>query len=274
MSDGADRSDNDRGDDTRDDRTRDLDRARRALSEAMDLAMWHHRNGVEVEYKDGGSPVTIADREVDRLLRRLLPEDGEGWLSEESPDGEERLSQHRVWVVDPVDGTRSFVAGRQDFAVSIALLVDGQPVLGAVGMPAQGVQIVGAVGHGVETDGTFDWAPEWQRERAKERPSVLASRSEMRRGDWKALEPHVTLQPVGSIAFMLAAVAAGEADATWTKYPKHEWDVAAGAALIHAAGGECWLPRGGHMKWNRNRPRFLSFAGAGPGQRARVAEHL
>ena len=236
--------------------------------------MLHHERGVEVEYKDGGSPVTVADREIDRLLRSRLPEDGEGWLSEESPDDEHRLSQHRVWVVDPVDGTRSFVAGREDFAISIALLVDRQPVLGAVGIPAQGVQIVGAVGHGVETDGSLNWEAEWQRERAGDRPSVLASRSEMKRGDWKAIAPHVALQPVGSIALMLAAVAAGEADATWTKYPKHEWDVAAGAALIFAAGGECWLPRGGHMLWNRNRPRFLSFAGAGPGRKARVAEHL
>lgn len=249
---------------------RDVQRAKQALEEAMQLATWHAERGVEVEYKDGGSPVTAADREIDQLLRTQLPEAGDGWLSEETPDNDARLSCDRVWVVDPVDGTRSFVAGRSDYSVSIALLIDSQPVLGAVGAPGQGVQIVGGVGHGVQVTGEFDW----QFPVDDQKPRVLALRSEMRRGDWKHLEDCISIQPVGSIALMVAAVAAGSADATWTKYPKHEWDVAAGAALMHAASGECWLPRGGHMLWNRNRPRFLSFAAAGAEQRARINEHL
>ncbi len=61
---------------------------------------------------------------------------------------------------------------------------------------------------------------------------------------------------------------------TWTLHPKHEWDVAAGAALVRGAGGEVWLPRGGHLLWNRARPRFRSFAAAGPGQRERAAALL
>ena len=249
---------------------RDILRAKQALEAAMDLARWHADRGVEAEYKKGGSPVTVADREIDQLLRKQLPEVGDGWLSEESPDDEARLACDRVWVVDPVDGTRSFLAGRSDYSISIALLIDRQPVLGAVGAPAQGVQIVGGVGHGVELQGE----PHWQLDDRAQKPRVLASRSEMDRGDWKHLEEQVSLQPVGSIAYMLAAVAAGRADATWTKYPKHEWDVAAGAALIHAANGECWLPRGGHMLWNRSRPRFISFAAAGPEQRERIADCL
>jgi myo-inositol-1(or 4)-monophosphatase len=236
----------------------------------MQLATWHAERGVEAEYKDGGSPVTVADREIDELLRAQLPESGDGWLSEESPDNEQRLSCERVWVVDPVDGTRSFVEGQSDYSVSIALLINRQPVLGAVGAPGQGVQIVGAVGHGVEILGE----PDWQWSGDDQRPRVLALRSEIKRGHWQHLEDRVSIQPVGSIAYMLAAVAAGCADATWTKYPKHEWDVAAGAALLHAVNGECWLPRGGHMLWNRKRPRFLSFAGAGSEQRSRIADHL
>ena len=70
------------------------------------------------------------------------------------------------------------------------------------------------------------------------------------------------------VAGLLALVAAGFADATWTLWPKHEWDVAGGAALVLAAGGEVWLPRGGHLLWNRARPRFRSFAAAGVGCRA------
>ena len=106
---------------------RDLQRAEQALEQAMQLASWHAKRGVAVEYKEGGSPVTIADREIDEQLRLALPETGDGWLSEESPDDDARQSCRRVWVVDPVDGTRSFVAGRPDYAVSIALLIDRQP---------------------------------------------------------------------------------------------------------------------------------------------------
>ena len=249
---------------------RDLERVSAALVQAMDLARSHAVRGVEAEYKDGGSPVTVADREIDELLSRILPESSDGWLSEESLDSEVRLSRSRVWVVDPIDGTRSFVAGRTDYSVSIALLIDGHPVLGAVGAPAHDVQIIGGAGLGVQVKGT----PEWDWSGDPERPRLLASRSEVKRGDWDHLENAAEIKPVGSIAYMLALVAAGCAEATWTKYPKHEWDVAAGAALVYAAGGECWLPRGGHMRWNRNRPRMLSFAAAGKGQRERISDLL
>lgn len=248
---------------------RDLERAQQALEQAMELALWHGEQGVEVEQKADGSPVTAADREINAFLQDTLPEAEDGWLSEESPDDLDRLQSRRVWVVDPVDGTRSFVAGRPDYSISIALLIDRQPVLGAVGAPAHGVRIVGGAGLGVRVTGEPDW--QWS-DGVLPQLRLFASRSEMRRGDWQAATKHASIQPVGSIAYMMALVAAGVADATWTQYPKHEWDVAAGAALVHAAGGECWLPRGGHMLWNRNRPRFLSFAAAGRDQRARVTE--
>lgn len=244
---------------------RDLARAEQALHEALALADAHAKKGVEVEYKDGGSPVTEADRAIDSMLREALPEPGDGWLSEESLDGPERQDCRRVWVVDPIDGTRSFVAGRSDYSVSIGLLIDRLPVLGAIGSP-DGVCVVGAVGHGVRVEGTpgTPWTESSQELR------LLASRSEMRRGDWQHLTARASIHPVGSVAYKLALVAAGFADATWTKYPKHEWDVAAGAALVLAAGGDIWLPRGGHMLWNRNRPRFLSFAAAQAGKRAAI----
>lgn len=248
---------------------RDLERAERALHVGMELALQHARAGVEVEYKDGGSPVTIADREIDVLLRRELVEAGDGWLSEESPDDGARLGCERVWVVDPLDGTRSFVNGRKDYSVSIALLVDGKPVLGAVGSPANGVTVIGGPGHGLQVEGQ----PEWQLRSVPDRPRVVMSRSEMKHGEAKHLEGKLPLQPVGSAAYKLALVAGGFADATWTMWPKHEWDVAAGAALVLAVGGDVWLPRGGHLLWNRKRPRFVSFAAAQPGFR-KLAERF
>ena len=249
---------------------RDFERAESALCAAMELALRHAADGVDVEYKDGGSPVTAADREIDQLLRAALVESGDGWLSEESLDDDARQSCSRVWVVDPLDGTRSFIEGLDDYAVSIALLVDRQPVLGAVGSPANGVTIIGGRGHGVVVSG----APAWQLTGDAARPRVVMSRSEMEHGAARGLAAKLPVQPVGSAAYKLALVAGGFADATWTMWPKHEWDVAAGAALILAAGGEVWLPRGGHLLWNRSRPRFRSFAGARAGVRAVMARYV
>lgn len=248
----------------------DLARARDALDAAGEVLLRHAAAGVAREQKAGGGLVTAADREVDALLHRLLPLPGDGWLSEEREDDAARLGRRRVWVVDPLDGTREFVAGRPEYAVSIALLCDGQPVLGAVGNPARGVQVFGGPGLGTVLHG--DPALAWSA--ANGRPRVLASRSEQRRGEWQRWQDQAHLVPLGSIAYQLALVAAGVADMTWTLWPKHEWDVAAGAALVLGAGGDVWLPRGGHLRWNRSRPRFLSFAAARAGERERAAALL
>jgi len=243
---------------------RDLERAEEALDAAMALALRCAAAGVTVEKKADDSPVTAADREIDGLLRDALVEPGDGWLSEESEDDPSRLERDRVWVVDPIDGTGSFAAGRRDYSVSIGLLVGGRPALGAVGSPANGVKVVGGPGFGLQVSG----APSWKLRAAPGKPRVVMSRSEMKHGEARGLDERVPVQPVGSAAYKLALVAAGFADATWTMWPKHEWDVAAGAALVLAADGEVWLPRGGHLRWNRPRPRFRSFAAARAGCRA------
>lgn len=228
----------------------------------------HAGDHVPYELKDGTSPVTAADREIDVMLRALLPSPGDGWLSEESDDDERRLGCRRVWVVDPLDGTRSFVGNRPEYATSIALLVDGEPVLGAIGNPATGFVVSGGRGLGVEIEGALQLP--WPEPAAGLR--VLVSRSEWQRGEWAHLPATgCTVLPMGSVAYKLALVAGGAADATLTLHPKHEWDVAAGAALVREMGGELWLPRGGHLLWNRSRPRFLSFAAARAGVREQLA---
>ncbi len=239
----------------------DLAHAIAAAGLAAEVLRRHAAGPFEVEWKDRGSPVTAADREVDVLLRAFLPSPGDGWLSEESDDDLARLQHRRVWVVDPLDGTRAFVAGRPDYSVSIALLVDAAPVLGVVANPATGIVVAGGPGLGVQLRGELrlPWGA------ADARPRLLVSRSEWKQGEWESMAAACQLLPLGSVAWELALVAVGAADATCTFHPKHEWDVAAGAALVAATGGELWLPRGGHLKWNRQRPRFLSFAAARPG---------
>lgn len=250
-------------------RRADLERAEAALREAMAVLRDFASRPIEYRQKPGGGPVTAADLAADATLRALLPRGDDAWLSEESEDDPARLAAHRVWVVDPLDGTRSFVAGRPDYAVSIALVEAGEPVLGAIGCPVTGLCVLGSLETGVVVQDaeTVPWP-------AGAGLRVLASRSEMRRGEWDPWLERCRVLPVGSVARKLALVAAGCADGTWTLQPKHEWDVAAGAALVRAAGGEVWLPRGGHLLWNRPRPRFSSFAAAAPGQRQALAELL
>lgn len=245
----------------------DLLHAVAALREAGSVLRRAATGEILFELKDGWSPVTAADHEVDALLRARLPRPGEAWLSEESHDDHVRLEHGRVWVVDPLDGTRAFVAGRPEYSTSIALLEDGEPVLGAVGNPARGVLVYGGRGLGLHVEGTPGL--EWTGRDGGLR--VLASRSERKRGEWAHLDRSgLRVLPMGSVAYSLALVAAGFADATWTLQPKHEWDVAAGAALVWAAGGEVWQPRGGDLLWNRRTPKFASFAACGPGLRSRA----
>jgi len=249
----------------------DFDRAREGLRRAMEIVRSMARPGLPFETKPGGGPVTEVDRAVDDLLRATLPTAGDGWLSEETDDDPARLGCRRVWIVDPLDGTRSFLAGRSDYSVSIALVIDGRPVLGAIGAPAAGVVVIGGERRGVEVSG--DPGLPWPARDDGLR--VLASRSESRRGEWAPwADGRCHLLPVGSVAYKLALVAGGFADATWTLNGKHEWDVAAGTALVAAAGGSVWLPLAGDLRWNRRRPRFTSFAAAANGRRAAVEELL
>lgn len=206
--------------------------------------------------KSGGDPVTEADLAVDSVLRSELLRPGEGWLSEETADSPERLAASRVWIVDPLDGTREFVDGIPEWCVSVGYVVDGDPVAGGVAAPSRGLRITGAVGDGVVLKGGSPIEPSPGLEGAL----VLASRSEVRRGEWEPVfYTPVSVRNMGSVALKLAMVGAGMADATWTLVPKNEWDVAGGAAIVRAAGGVTLDPEGGVVRFNRPDPLLTGF---------------
>src|ERR1700739_733821 len=119
-----------------------LERVEAALEAARTVFARFTPGEIETEYKIGHDPVTEADRAVDAALRQNLLRDGEGWLSEESVDDISRLSKKRVWVVDPLDGTREFVAGIPEFCVSIGFVENGRPVAGGIFNPATNAVIV------------------------------------------------------------------------------------------------------------------------------------
>lgn len=211
--------------------------------------------------KDGGDPVTAADLELDHVLKESLLRPGEGWLSEETADDLIRLECDLTWVVDPLDGTKEFIEGLPEFCTSIAAVANGRPIAGGVLNPAAGMRIVGAVGSDVTVNGhtaeTMDVS-------SFEGLRVLASRSECKRGTWTHVADRgIEVVPMGSVAYKFARVAAGLDPLTWTPVPKHDWDVAAGAALIASAGGRTVGLDGKDLLFNRPDP-WMSGAIAVP----------
>jgi myo-inositol-1(or 4)-monophosphatase len=180
-------------------------------------------------------PVTEADHAINGILREMLPREGEGWLSEESVDDLSRLEKSHLWIVDPLDGTLEFIAGIPEWCISIGWIEFGHAVAGGIYNPVTKELFLGSVESGI----TYNGNPARASESARLPDAlVLASRNEYERGDWDSFKtaPFV-VRPKGSIAYKLALVAAGSADATWTLTGKSEWDVAAGVALVEAAGG-------------------------------------
>jgi len=227
---------------------------------------------VEHRVKDGGDPVTEADLALNEVLHEILPQPGEGWLSEETEDSEDRLGCERLWVVDPLDGTKEFVSGIPEWCVSIALAEGGRAVAGGIVIPARDLTIIGAVESGVTVNGK----PTRVREKSSlDGIEVLASRSEVKRGEWERFEAApFRVQPMGSVAAKMGLVAAGLSDATWTLVPKHEWDVAGGTALVRAAGGDVWRLDGSSPRFNQPRPKFDGLFAAAAGLRDPIERYF
>lgn len=215
--------------------TEALERIKEALEMAVEVLEPFESGSVEARLKAGNELVTEADHAVNDVLQRVLQRDGEGWLSEESVDDRSRLEKDRVWIVDPIDGTKEFVAGIPEWCVSVAFVQRGVAIAGGITNPATHETFLGSAGSGLAYVGSG--VPADQKD-SLTGATVLASRSEVKRGEWEAFcGSAFSITPMGSVAYKLARVAAGLADATWTLTPKHEWDVAAGVALVEAAGG-------------------------------------
>jgi myo-inositol-1(or 4)-monophosphatase len=232
-----------------------LSRIHEALEAARTVLGRFQPGAVEwVEKSDRGDELTEADETVDRLLREHLPRPGEGWLSEETRDDPHRLGCRRVWVVDPIDGTREFVQGIPEWCVSIGLVEEGRAVAGGILSPAADRLILGSLETGVTLNGEPVGVTSTTELRGA---SVLASRSEVGRGEWdRFADASFEVVPCGSVAYKLGLVAAGLTDATWTLVPKNEWDVVAGVALVEAAGGIAIHADGQRPVFNRPNPKL------------------
>ena len=193
------------------------------------------RVGFEVQTKSDRSPVTTVDHEVNRILqemqRREFPQDG--WLSEESPDDPSRLINTRVWIVDPIDGTKALVNRMPEFCISAALVKRGVPVVAAIFNPSTDELFTAVRGGGLFMNGA-----RVIRSPAHDfNPVIMVNAWELRSDRWSTLAETTRCRPMYSIANALALVAAGRIQAAFTIEPENEWDVAAGVLLIEESGG-------------------------------------
>jgi myo-inositol-1(or 4)-monophosphatase len=250
-------------------RADDLLRIRRALESVANMILGINRHEVSVSYSSNGDPVTALDRAINRLLHENLPQNGEAWLSEESQDDLSRLHSSRVWVIDPIDGTREYIEGLPTWCVSVGLVEDQQAVAGGILNPPTGEMYLGSLETGLELLGPTRVGPADQ----NGAPRMLVSRKEHGQGKWARFEcPELNISPVGSIAYRLAQVASGHADATCTFDPRSEWDVAAGVALVHATGGRVQTFDGSRIRFNQEVPKVGSFFAFGKNCPASVPE--
>jgi myo-inositol-1(or 4)-monophosphatase len=234
---------------------RELTVAVHAARSAGDIVRRYYQSGVESWEKSRDNPVTHADLEANRRIQALIRDafPADGWLSEETADSEERLAKERVWIVDPLDGTKEFLQRIPEFCVCVALTVNGRAVVGASYNPASDELFAGVAGEGA----TYNGAP--ARVSTVDdlgAARILASRSEDARGEWDAYKSRLQVVLTGSVAYKLALISAGRGDATFSLTPKNEWDVCAGTALIEAAGGRVTGLDGQPLAFNQRQTRF------------------
>lgn len=237
----------------------ELDLAIRAARAAGEAIMRAFRVEQEVRFKSPEQPVTEADLAADRILHRILL--GErpdyGWLSEETADSPGRLRRDRLWVVDPIDGTNSFVAGRPEFAVCVGLVDRGRAVVGVVHNPVTGEVFSAADGGGAFCDGAPIRVSNVGLDGA---PRIVASRSEMKRGEFDGFRAAWSVEPLGSTAYKMCRVAQGGAEAFVSRGPKAEWDVAAAVVIVREAGGRVSRLDGQPPEFNQPEPSWRGIA--------------
>jgi myo-inositol-1(or 4)-monophosphatase len=240
-----------------------------AVREAGTLARSFDRP-LKMWTKGHDSPVTEADIAVDRLLRARLTDQASdiGWLSEESEDDHARLHARRLWIVDPIDGTRAFVAGRSDWSISAALVEDGRPVIAALFAPAEGNFFFAVAGQGATCNGVPIAASSGAN---LDGARIAGPRTHVAR--LSQLHPQIVVEPrVHSLALRLARVAQGRIDAAFVSSNSRDWDLAAADLLVHEAQGALTTLTGEAPAYNRHEPVHQPLVAAGrPRHRALLA---
>lgn len=217
--------------------------------------------------KTPGSPVCDADLAVDAFLKRelaaLLP--AAGWLSEETVDDYTRLGKHLIWLVDPVDGTRDFIRGRRGWAVSVALISGGRPLIGSLAAPARDEFWHAVAGRGAWRNG--------ERLIASQRSEFAGARVPTDALPKEDRDLAIVDKP-NSIALRAAMVAAGEADLLATLRWGWEWDIGAAALIAREAGAATTDAFGRPLDFNKRDPRAFGLLVSAPAIHGAAIERL
>ena len=233
-----------------------LDAVADAAREAAQMALARWRTDFRRWAKGDDSPVCEVDLDVDRMLRArlqaLLP--GAGWLSEETVDAPERLRCRRVWVVDPIDGTRDYIRGRPGWCVSVALVEDGRPVLAVLDAPARAERWCALAGRGAWRNGVRLAAGDRAELPGARVPADALPRTE---------RDFVAVAKPNSIALRIAMVAADEADLVATRRWGNEWDIAAAVLIAGEAGAATSDAVGAPLAFNQADPRAFGLLVSG-----------
>jgi myo-inositol-1(or 4)-monophosphatase len=252
--------------------SRDAALLRETVREAGRLALSLFRSELKNWTKGASSPVSEADIAVNDLLENRLRSatPGYGWLSEESADDEARLGKSLVWIVDPIDGTRGYLAGREDWCVSAALVEDDSPLLAAVFAPATdefffAARGEGATRNGVPVHATVGTELDFSRVAG---PKPLVERFNPSSGE-------ITLHPrIGSLALRLCRVAQGSLDAAFAGGQSRDWDLAAANLIVQEANGNMTALSGDKILYNRREVTHGVLVAAGRDRHARIVEHF
>lgn len=234
---------------------RDLALLIEAAERAGDLARHYFAKGFTVSDKGGGQgPVTEADLAIDKMLRETLlkARPDYGWLSEETEDDDARLKTQSVFIVDPIDGTRSFVDGRKTFAHSLAIATNGVVTHGVVLMPMREFTYTAEIGQGAFLNGK---RLRGSAHDAKTRAEIIAARPQMDPERWPGGLPSVNRHYRPSLAYRMCLVAEGRFDGMVTLRDAWEWDIAAGALICEEAGTAISDRNGARLRFNNRHPK-------------------
>ena len=252
--------------------TRDARLLKETVREAGRLALSMFGTDLKTWTKGASSPVSEADIAVNDLLERGLRSatPDYGWLSEESADDERRLERRQIWIVDPIDGTRSYLAGRPDWCVSVALVEDAAPLLAAVFAPASDEFFFAARGQGAALNdavvsATSGTALDFSRIAG---PKPLVERLKASAGDI-ALHPRI-----GSLALRLCRVAQGSLDAAFAGGQSRDWDLAAANLIVQEANGNMTALSGDTILYNRREVTHGGLVAAGRDRHASIVSYF
>jgi len=253
----------------------DLQLAVEAAEAAGELARRYFGTGLPVAFKSADQPVTRADLDVDAMLRDqlLAARPAYGWLSEETADDDERLGRRRVWIVDPIDGTSSFVDGIPDFVISVGMAEDGLARVGVVHDPMHRITYAAVTGRGaLRNDASIRVSDRGSAGRGGEL-RLLISRS-VGMDALRASLPGWTFHRSGSTANKLVRLAAGEGEGYLTRGERAEWDLCAASVILQEAGGVVSALDGEALAFNRPDPVVQGVLAGTPAGYRRLMSQL